>query len=145
MLFDMIDVNFINEFFSWQFWAFFGICLEIIGFVLMTFLWGKHPRMKQYLKWREDHEELFSKWRTRMGLLSMNKAIDSKKWYTMLHWSSMYMDDFEQNPGHGYDAVVRYLEVPNRFKFKWILQTKIVSIVPVIVGLVFQGIQLIKI
>ena len=138
----------INDLVSWQFWALFGIILEITGFGLMTFRWGKHPKMEQYLKWIDGHEALVSEWRAGMTLMRMKKARESKKWYTMLPWSYMYIDDVEKNRAEKYsdkyNAVVRYQEVPNRFRLKWTFQTKVVSILPVIVGLGFQGMQLIK-
>ena len=144
----MIDIYPINEFFSWQFWAFFGIVLEIGGFVLMTFLWGKYPTMKEYHKWIDDHKSLMDEWRSKMTLIPYMKAKEEKKWYKMLHWSTMYINDVEEDKQNGYsdtyNAVVRYQEVPNKFRIEWTLKTKVISIIPVIVGLGFQGYQLIR-
>ena len=105
----MIDVNTVNAFFSWQFWAFFGIVLEIFGFVLMTFLWGKHPKMEQYLKWIDAHEAVVSEWRAGMTLVRMQKAKESKKWYTMLPWSYMYIDDVQKDKTERNIKLVAYL------------------------------------
>jgi len=139
----------VNEFVSWQFWTLFGIVLEIIGFVLMTFLWGKHPRMNEnYFVWIENNKKFHNKWLQEMNLVNMNEKIDSKKWYQQLPWSNMYIDEIVENKkkpsGEEYNLFVRYQEVPNRFRWYWNLRTKIFSILPVIVGLCFQGVQLLR-
>ena len=144
----MIDTSAVNNFFSWQFWAFFGIVLEIVGFVLMTLLWGKHPKMDYYQKWTKEHKSLMDEWRPKMNLFSQHNMKKEKKWYNVLPWSIMYIDDVEKDQTKGlwdvFHAVVRYQEVPNRFMIEWVLKTKALPITPVIVGLVFQGYQLIK-
>ena len=142
----IFDINSINTFFNWQFWAFFGIVLEIIGFILMTFLWGKHPTMEQYHKWFKNQE--LEEWRHKnVTVLGRQKAFDEKKWYTRLPWSILYIDEIVKEETKFFDkwnVIVRHKEVPNRFHDIWILKTKVVSIIPVIVGLGFQGFQIIN-
>jgi len=128
----------INELLNWQGYAFFGIILEIIGFILMTFLWGNHPTMKQWGKWRDDHKSYFDKW-----YQNHMKSFSTKiPWYRKSRYSHMYVDDVIEGDEGNKHLQVKYLFVPDRFRWYWNRRTKIPSILPVIVGLVFQGIQL---
>ena len=124
----MIDVNYINEFFSWQFLGFIGIVLEIIGFGLMTFRWGIHPKHDQHMEWIENNQKFYDKW--------LEELPKSK-------YSHMYIDNIVRGD-YGNDILeVKYRQVPDKFRWHWNRRTKIPSLFPVIIGLAFQGLELI--
>lgn len=134
----VLEFETINELLNWQSYAFFGIILEIMGFILMTFLWGKHPTSKQWGDWRDDHKSYYHKW-YQNHMKSFQKKIP---WYRKSWYSHMYIDNiFEGDEGQKV-LQVKYMFVPYTFRWYWNRRTKIPSILPVIVGLGFQGLQI---
>ena len=128
----------INELLNWQSYAFFGIVLEIIGFILMTFRWGLHPTIKHWQTWRDKHRSYFDKW-YQNHMKSFSTRIS---WYRKSRYSHMYVDNVIEGDEGDKALQVKYLFVPERFRWHWNLRTKIPSILPVIIGLGFQGYQI---
>ncbi|MCH7560960.1 MAG: hypothetical protein IIC67_06280 [Thaumarchaeota archaeon] len=128
----------INQIFHWQSYALIGIILEIFGFILMTFLWGIHPTISQWGKWRDAKGNYYGEWYAN----HMKGFSEKISWYKKSRHSYMYVDDIVKGDLDDKSLKIKYLMLPKKFQFYWNLRTKIPAILPVIVGLALQGYQI---
>jgi len=118
----------LNQITKWQSYLVIGLILEFVGFILMTFLWGKIPTQTEWETWREKHRSYFDDW------YQMMMKQEAKIVYYMIRNVRNTTDDTE--------VVMRYQKVPPKFDNMWKLKTKFFPISFVLFGLVLQLVQI---